>query len=481
MQAPAPTAERVAGHPPHPPPETVRGGSALASPWAVLAVASMAVFVVFLDTQVLFVAFADLRASFPAVSSADLSWVLSAYTIVLAAALIPAGRVADRIGRRRVFLAAFALFGLASLLCGIAPGPPSLIAARVLQAVGAAGVTPASLSLVLGAFPRSKVPVAVAVWGSVGALAAAAGPTLGALLVEHWGWRSVFFLNLPICAVVLAFGRRLLAESREAEAGRIPDLVGAVLLVAGVGLVALGVVQSEEWGWGTGPTLGALAVGVVVLGAFVARSAAVPNPLVELSLFRVREFRAAVVATAAFTLAFTAMFFANVQFLTQVWGYSIVGAGLAFVPGPVVVMVLAPVFGRLAARVGQRRLLVPGGLVYAASGLWLVAFVDEAPDFFVAWLPGSLLAGLGVALVLPQLTSAAAQSLPPDRFATGSAVVQAVRQLGATFGVALVVVFLAGATPETALDHFQRPWWLLVGAGVTTSLLSLAVRPAARA
>src|SRR5215218_9791004 len=175
-----------------PPPARTRG------PWEVLFVASLAVFIVFLDTQVLFVAFNDLRTSFPSFSTAALSWVLSAYTIVLAALLVPAGRLADRIGRRKVFLGGLGVFTVTSALCAVAPTAEALIAFRALQAAGAAALLPASLAMVLSVFPRPKVPVAVAVWGAVGALAAAVGPTLGALLVEWFDWRSVFLINVPV-------------------------------------------------------------------------------------------------------------------------------------------------------------------------------------------------------------------------------------------------------------------------------------------
>jgi MFS family permease len=175
------------------------------------------------------------------------------------------------------------------------------------------------------------------------------------------------------------------------------------------------------------------------------------------------------------------MFFAQVLFLTQVWGYGIVRTGLAMMPGPVVVMVLAPLLGRLAGRVGQRRLLVPGGLVYAASAVWLLVVMDTDPAWAAHLLPGSLLAGLGVSLVIPHLTSAAVQGLPPDQFGVGSAVNQAVRQLGATFGVAITVALLASATPATVLEHFQRVWVMLAATGVLTSLAALALPRPARA
>lgn len=466
---PSPTATGSLA-PPTAAPATLPAG---ASPWAVLAVASVAVFMVFLDTQVLFVAFGDLRASFPDVTAAGLSWVLSAYTIVLAALLVPAGRLADRIGRKRVFLGSLVVFTAASALCALAPNPATLVAFRALQAVGAAGLLPSSLAVVLSIFPRPKIPVAVAVWGAVGALAAAVGPTLGALLVEWWGWHAVFVVNVPVGIATWAVARRLLPESREAVSGPLPDPLGVVLLAASMALLALGVVQSDQWGWLDGRTVAALAVGGALLGGFVARSLRVPNPALDLTLFEERSFRWANVGTAAFTVGFTAMFFANIQFLTQVWQFGIVAAGLALAPGPLVVMVLAPRMGRLAARVGQRRLLVPGGLVYSAGALWFLLTLGTDPSWFPRYLIGSLLTGVAVAMVLPQLSSAAVQQLPPDRFGVGSAVNQTVRQLGSTFGVAVVVALVGTPSATDALNRFQRVWWMLVVCGVLTTLAAL--------
>ena len=198
-----------------------------ASPWVVLAVASLAAFMVFLDAQVLFVAFDDIRSSFPSVSFTTMSWTLSAYTIALAAALVPSGRMADRFGRRRVFLLGLVAFTLASVLCAFAPTAGLLVVFRVVQALGAAALVPASLALVLSVFPTSRVPVAVAVWGAIAALAAAVGPTVGALLVQGWDWRAVFLANVPVGAIALVLGIRLLPESREARQAPFPDPVGS--------------------------------------------------------------------------------------------------------------------------------------------------------------------------------------------------------------------------------------------------------------
>lgn len=452
-----------------------------ANPWAVLGVASLASFMVFLDTQVLFVAFDDLRASFPEVSFATMSWTLSAYTIALAAALVPSGRLADRFGRRRIFLVGLVAFTLASALCAAASTPALLIVFRVVQALGAAALVPASLAIVLSVFPADRVPAAVAIWGAIAALAAAVGPTAGALLVDGWGWRAVFLVNLPVGVAAVWLALRMVPESREATTTRFPDPVGTLLLAGALSLLALGIVQSDQWEWQSVRTVTVLVAGLAVLAAFTIRSLRHPHPALDLSLFASPSFRWANVATAAFTVGFTAMFFAQVLFLTGVWGYGIVKTGLVMMPGPIVVIVLAPLLGRLAGRIGQRALLVPGGLVYAASGLWLLAVMTTEPHWVTHLLPGALIGGLGVAMVIPHLTSAAVQGLPSDAFGAGSAVNQAIRQFGATFGVALTVALLGTVTPLNALGHFQRVWWMLAICGALTSVAALALPRGVRA
>ena len=221
------------------------------SPWAVLASTGLAVFAVFLDTTILFVAFPSISADFPGVAPSTMSWVLNAYTVVFAALLIPAGRFADRVGRRRLFMAAVIGFTLASVLCGLAPNIELLIAARVLQAVAAACMVPASLALVLQTFPREKVPMAVAIWGAVGAVAGAAGPTVGALVVEQFGWRWAFLINLPVGIGSFVFGRRVLpGRSRGPPAGACPIPPAWSSSPAALALIAYAIVQTEEWGWG---------------------------------------------------------------------------------------------------------------------------------------------------------------------------------------------------------------------------------------
>jgi EmrB/QacA subfamily drug resistance transporter len=452
---------------------TVHAAPRGTNPWLVLASTSLAVFAVFLDTTILFVAFSSIGAEFASVDTSSLSWVLNAYTIVFAALLIPAGRLADRIGRRRTFLGAVVVFTGASLLCGLAPSPGVLVAARMLQAVGAAAMVPASLALVLQTFPRPKIPAAVAIWSAVGAVAGAVGPTLGALVIEQLGWRWAFYINLPVGLFSLALGRRVLAEGREATPGRFSDPLSIVLLISALAAMAYAVVESSHWGVASTRFIAVFATSVALLGAFVVRCRRVTNPLLDLSLFASPSFRIANAAMFLYSIGFSAMFLGNVLFLTGVWGYSLLRAGLVVSLGPLVVATTAPWFGRLAGRIGQRALLIPGGLIWASGGLWLLYNATTIPHYLAQYLPAVLLTGIGVSLCLPQLSSVAVQDLPADRFGSGSAVTQAVRNLGATFGVALAVAFTGELTPASALNQFHHVWLVLIASGTCVTMLSL--------
>ena len=445
-------------------------------PWATLAVSSLAVFAVFLDTSVLFVAFPSITASFPDVAPAELSWVLNGYTIVFAALLIPAGRAADRRGHKRTFLTGSILFTAASLACAVAPNPGVLITARLVQGVGAAVLLPSSMALVLRATPHAKLPFALAVWGATGAIAGALGPTLGAALVEAGGWRWVFLVNIPVGAFTVLMGRRVLLESRDPDS-TVPAPVGVLLLIVASAAVSFGLVRGEEWGWSDGRTLGPVAMGLVVLAVFVLHQRGTRAPTIDPALFTIRNFAWANASTIVFALAFTSMFLSSILFLTTVWGWSILAAGFGVAPGPLLVAMLAPFVGRLAGHVGQRPLLLVGGLLYATSGLWRLVMLGPESNYVVEYLPSMLFSGFGVSLCLPQLSSVVGQSLPPNRHGVGSAVNQAFRQFGGTFGVALTIGLLA--EPSGIVDaaaRFDRVWWVILLGGLAVTLLSLPLQ-----
>ncbi len=441
-------------------------------------ISSLAVFAVFLDTTILFVAFPAIVRSFPEVSAGELSWVLNGYTIVFGALLIPLGRFADLRGHRALFLGGSTVFTLGSLLCAAAPSPTLLIVARVIQAIGGAALVPASLALVLRATPRARVPISLAVWGATGAVAGAIGPTLGGALVELGGWPWVFVINLPVGVATVLLGRRHLHESRDPEA-TMPASLGVALLMIGSALLALGLVRGEDWQWRSSATLGTLSAAGFVLLLFALHQARTTAPAIDFSLFRVRNFAWGNAAGLAFGVAFTAMFLSGILFLTEVWRWSIFAAGLGVAPGPALVAILAPGLGKLAARIGQRPLLITGGLCFAAGGVWRWWVLDGVSAYVVDFLPAMLLTGLGVALCLPQLSSVVGQALPANRLGVGGAVNQAIRQFAGTIGVALTIGLLgAPSSLADALLRFDRVWWIIILGGLATSALALPLRTA---
>lgn len=444
----------------------------LTQAWRTLRWASTALFMVILDSTILFVAFPSIRRSFPAVLPSDLSWILNAYTVVYAALLAPAGRMADRLGRGRVFLQGVLIFAIGSLACLMSPNPLFVIVGRVIQAVGGAMITPSSLAIVLNAFPRPKWPVAISLWAAVGALAAAVGPSLGAAIVQFGGWRWAFLINIPIGIVVWVRSRTAVAESRDPNSGEAPDVAGIALLIVSVGLIALGIVKEPEW---HGRAVAWSLSGLVFLAWFISRSLHVPIPALDLSLFRERNFRYANVATIVFGAGFSAMFLGGVLFLSNVWGYDTAHAGLGMTPGPLVVIIVAPVAGRLAARIGHRVLLLLGGIVFGAGFLlrWLVT--ASTPHYVSEWLPVVIATGVGVGLLMPSLASAAVHGLPSQRLGVGSAVNQSIRQIGFVLGVAVTVAVVGNSRGPDALAGFRQMFLLLAISGFLTAALCLPI------
>ena len=447
------------------------------SPWPVFRIASIAVFLVSIDATVLYAAFPALRRAFSDATPADLSWVLNAYTVVYAALLVPAGRIADLRGRKRMFLTGLAVFLVASLCCGLAGSVAMLIAMRALQAVGAALLLPASLSIVLAAFPVERRAIAVSLWGAVSGLAAALGPSIGSFLVDRWGWPWAFFLNLPLGGYAIWRGARLLDESRKPELGARLDLVGVVLLIAGAGALALGVVRSKAQGWGSPGVVLAIAGGLAALGLFIAWARRVPSPAIDLSLFRDRTYRRINVATLTFGIAFAMMFFQNFLFTTGIWHYSVARAGLAATPGPLLVVPTAIICGRIATRIGHKPLLVIGSLVFALGGVWFALVPGIEPDYLGTWLPGMLFTGTGVGMVLPSLSAAAVAHLPPARFGVGSAVNQAVRQMGSVLGVALTVAIAGRAVLQLSEFHTLNACEIVLALATAIACIPVDTRP----
>jgi len=455
--------------------------------WKVLLVTAVAVFMGFLDVTIVNIAFPDIRASFPGSSLAGLSWVLNAYNVVFAALLVPAGRVADIVGRRRMFFIGLVTFLAASAVCGAAGSVQMLVAARVVQAVGGAILVPTSLGLLLPEFPLEQRATATALWGATGAVAAATGPSLGGVLVHATDWRLVFFVNIPIGLAALVPARGLLREYKQ-EGGRLPDALGTVLLTLGVAALSLGIVKGPDWGWDDTKTIAALVGGALLLIALVYRSSTHSAPVFELSLFKVRSFSVAVAGTLLFSLAFYALLLCNILFLTEVWHYSILKAGFAVTPGPIMAALSAGPAGKLSDRFGQRVMAVPGPLLFAGGCAVFALTLGSEPHYLSEYLPATLLTGTGVGMSFASLSSAAVAELPPTRFATGSAIASCLRQVGAVLGISVLIALLGSGQ---SLHTFHQAYALMaipataagvVGLGLgrvrARNPLEAAVRPA---
>lgn len=443
-------------------------------------VACAGAYLAFLDTTIVNTSFPDIAASFPAAGRAEMSWVLDSYFIVIAALLVPAGGLADRLGRKRTFLFGVALFAVTSLACAVAPSWQLLVVARVLQGVAAAIIAPVSLALVLPEYDVRRRAQGVALWGAAAALAAASGPPLGGLLVEVADWRWIFLVNVPLCALVLLAGRRALTEARDERAG-LPDLGGAALLAGALGLLALGIVEGEGWGWSSAPVLGSFAGAALLLGAVVARCLHHPRPVVDPALMRIPSFARANAATLLFSMAFFSTILGNILFLTSIWDYSVLSAGLAVVPGPLATVIASPPAGRLAQRFGFRAVIVPGALLYVA-GLLILRSAGPDPDYLGTWLPGMIVGGIGIGLAFPTLGAAAVAEVPSEQFGVASAVSSAWRQFGAVLGTALLVAIVGEpASAAEALSASDRGYLLAIFAASGAAVVSLALAPHARA
>lgn len=431
----------------------------------------------FLDTTIVNTSFPDIRASFAGASQHELIWILDAYFIAVAAVLVPAGGLADWLGRRRIFLAGTVAFVISSLACAAAPTWETLTAARVLQGISGAIMVPASLTLLLPLFPPERRAAGVGLWGAAAALAAATGPPLGGVLVELADWRWIFLVNLPLGALVLWAGMRGLRESRDETVTGMPDLLGTAMSAVSLGLLALALIRGGEWGWASPATLATFAGAAIAAAILVARSARHPRPAVDLTLFRVPSFRWGTIGTLLFAVAFFSMLLGNILFLTGIWQYSVLEAGLAVAPGPLASTIVAAPAGKLADRFGHRAIIVPGTLLYAA-GIVVLRSASPTPEYVADWLPGQLLVGAGIGLAFPTLGAAAVADLPARQFAMASAVTAAARQVGAVLGTALLIAILGDPQGlPAAMAAAEDAYLLGIGASLAAGVAALWLVP----
>jgi EmrB/QacA subfamily drug resistance transporter len=424
----------------------------------VLALTSVGVMLVSLDISIVNVAFGSLVAEWPE-SRRLLTWVFSAYNIAYAAGLLTAGRLADAFGRKRAFLTGLTVFMVGSILCALSPTALILVIARVIQALGGAIISPSAIALVLPEFPVEKRSAAIGIWGAVGAVAAASGPTIGGLLVDSLTWHWIFLVNVPFCVLAIVVGRVLLHESQDESAPRSVDLNGALLAVLGVGVLTLVIVQSDEWGWVSPRSLSAIGVSFALLLVFAIRSNRTEHPLLDLHLFRLPFVTASALSGFGFSAGFFSLIFVNTQWLQTIWNYSPSRSGLAAIPGPIMAAIVAAPAGRAAQRFGHGRVVALGGVILCSGNLLLSATITETPQYLSHYLPITIYTGVGVGLCISTISSAATAFLPRTQFAMGSALNNTIRQIGAALGVALVSsLLLTAADSGDPITGFHRSW-----------------------
>ena len=425
--------------------------------WLTLLVTSLAVFMISVELTIIALALPEIRAAFHETSAATLSWVVTAYNIGVASLLLVSGWLADRYGWRKFFITGTAVFAVASLAAGMAPDAPALIAARVGQSIGGALQYPAGLALLLSAFPQQRRQMALGIYAGVGGLAAAVGPSLGAVLVDGFGWRAVFLVNVPVATFAVIAGRRWLTESVSGDSRDRVDLIGVPLASIGVGAIILAIVKGGDWGWGSSETIITFAVSGILIAVFFLRSRVHPAPLFDLSLFRLRTYALGNLGTVFFALAFFSWLIVLPSVLQIMWGWSVLRTGFAIAPSPVVAFLLSPPAGRLADRIGNGPILAVGGLFGVIGSVLQLTLLSTKPGYVSGVLIPGLFIGVAAGLGFAQLVGASMQDVRPRRYGMAGAGRTTVFQLATAIAIAIGFTLLGESSdPDEVLSAFRR-------------------------
>jgi EmrB/QacA subfamily drug resistance transporter len=454
--------------------------------WWTLAAVAFGLFMIMLDNTVVNVALPSMARDL-GVGLSELEWIVTGYALTFASLMLTGGKLADLLGRRAVFVAGLVIFTGSSLACGLAESGDVLIGARVVQGVGAALMNPATLSIIAATFPPHQRGMAIGIWAGVSALALAIGPLVGGLLTEHLNWSWIFFVNVPVGILAIVASFVLIPESKDESAEQRVDLPG--LLTSGIGLFALtyGLIEANTYGWTSGRIVGSFVVAAVMLIAFVLLEMRQRLPMLDLSLFRNGTFAGANLAVLLVALAMFGVFFFVSLYMQGILGYSAVQAGAAFLPMTVLIILVAPIAGKTSDRVGSRWLMTSGMLLVAAQ---LLSFSRlDVHSTFWNLLPGLLVGGVGMALVMTPSAAAAVRALPVDKSGVGSAVLNAFRQVGGSMGIALMGAIMAHQVgrvegpavfrdPERFVDGFSTTLLVAAVIALAGAVVSAAlVRP----
>jgi EmrB/QacA subfamily drug resistance transporter len=427
--------------------------------WWTLAAMCFALFMIMLDNTVVNVALPSIQDDLGA-SLSGLEWTVNAYTLTFAVLLVTGGRLGDIFGRRHMFLFGVVVFAVSSAAIALSPDQGWLVGGRAVQGIGAAFMMPATLSIITVTFPAEERGKAIGTWAGVSALALAIGPVVGGALAEYVSWRAIFFLNLPVAVgavMVTLFATR---ESRDESTHHTIDWAGIGALTVGLTALVLALVEGNSWGWGSTEIVALLATAVAGVAAFALVERRVREPMVDLPLFRSRTFLGANLVAFIVTFSMLAMFFFLALYMQNILGYSAVEAGVRFLPATLMIVLIAPVAGRLSDRIGPRPLMV-SGLALTAIALFLLTRIDVGTGYGLL-LPAFIVMGAGVALVMSPMSTAAMNAVPPEKSGVGSGILSMSRMVGATFGVAAIgALFQHLASNQLAHE--------LAGSGVTAA------------
>jgi EmrB/QacA subfamily drug resistance transporter len=408
--------------------------------WWTLAAVAVGLFMIMLDNTVVNVALPSIRTDL-GIGISELEWVLNAYALTFGVLLLTGGKLADMLGRRRIFITGLVIFTVSSLACGLANGAEVLIAARTVQGIGAALMNPATLSIITATFPPRQRGMAIGIWAGVSALALAIGPLVGGILTQKISWSWIFFINIPIGVLGVIAARIFIDETRDTSPNQRLDLPG--LLTSAVGLFALtfGLIETNNHAWTSTLVMSMFALAVVSLAAFVLLEMRQRKPMLDISLFRNRTFAGANSAMLLVGLAMFGIFFFNSLFIQNILGFSAIQTGATFLPMTVLIILVAPVAGKFSDVVGPRWLM-GAGMVLLSISLLLFGRLGVHSNFWDL-LPGLLVGGFGMAITMAPTTSAAMGSVPLDKAGVGSAVINSMRQVGGSIGIAVMGALVA--------------------------------------
>ncbi|HJU36120.1 MAG TPA: MFS transporter [Gaiellaceae bacterium] len=447
--------------------------------WWTLFAVSFGLFMIMLDNTVVNVALKTIQSDLH-MSVSSLEWIVTAYALTFAALLITGGKLADLYGRRRIFVLGLVIFSLSSLACGLAPNAGFLIGARAVQGVGAALMNPATLSIITATFPPKQRGQAIGIWAGVSALALAIGPLAGGLIAEKLNWNWIFFVNVPVGALAIVVSQFAIRESRDTSAEQSIDLPGLLTSIGFLFTLSYALIEGNGHGWTSAEILGLFVAAAVLLAAFVIFEHRQRLPMLDLSLFRIGAFAGANIVAMLVSLSMFGVFFFVSLYIQRILGYSPIQAGAMFLPMTSLIIVVAPLAGRLSDRLGSRWLM-GGGMTLVGISLLLYERVTIHSDFWTL-LPQMLLGGIGMAMTMSPMTAAAMGAVPVDKAGVGSGVLNSFRQVGGSLGIALMGAIVASflhhppQSPAAAQDYVDGLHaGFAVGAVITFVAAALAI------